>query len=131
MDAFHLRAVADVDAGRADGNTLVAGHTIAETRVAALAELLPAPQRTAILAALVIIGDHDGVFIEQHGLKAAIRTDKRAGLLAKARKDAVEQQRKRDHEREPGNVLGRRVGDDLVKRLPADDVAQQHIADEK
>ena len=38
VDAFHLGAVADVDAGGADRHALVAGHAIAEAGMAALAE---------------------------------------------------------------------------------------------
>ena len=115
MDTFHLRAVADVNAGRADGDALVAGHAIAEAGIAALDEFLRAPQRAALFAALVIVGHHNGIFIEQQGLQPAIRTDERAGLFAEPRKDAVEQQRKGDHETQPGQVLGRRIGDDLVQ----------------
>ena len=115
MDAFHLRAVADVNARRADGNALVAGHAIAEAGGAAFAGFLPALERAALLAALVVVGDDDGIFIQQHGLKAAVRTNERAGLFAKPREDAVKQQRKRDHEAQPDQMLRRRVGDDLVK----------------
>ena len=62
-------------------------------------------QLAALFAAFVIVGDDDRVFIEQRGLKPAVGTDERAGLLAEAREDGVEQQREQDHERQPGEMM--------------------------
>ena len=64
----------------------------------ALAGGFVAMQGAAFLAALVIVGDDDGVFVEQCGLQAAIRADERAGLFAEAGEDAVEEQREQAHE---------------------------------
>ena len=76
----------------------------------ALLEGLAAAQRAALLAALVVVGDDDGVLVEQRGLEPAVGADERAGLLAEPREDGVEHQREQDHDRQPVQVLapGRR-----------------------
>src|ERR1019366_4682537 len=45
--------------------------------------------------------------------------------------DSVKQNCDSDHESQAGDVLRRRVGDDLAELLPADDIAQQNVADEE
>ena len=64
LDAFHLRAVADVDAGGTDRHALSAGDTVAVAFGLALFEGLAATSRAALLASLVVVGDDDGVLIE-------------------------------------------------------------------
>src|ERR1019366_4607029 len=131
VDALHLRAVADVNAGRADGNAVVAGDAIAVAGLPAFGEHLGALDRGAFFAARVIVGDDDGILIQQKGLQAAIRTNEGASLFAKPGKDSVKQNCESDHESQAGDVLRRRVGDDLAELLPADDIAQQNVADEE
>ena len=93
----------------------------------ALLEGLPRRQRAALLAALVVVGHHDGVLVQQRGLQAAVRADERAGLLAEPGEDGVEHQREQHHGRQPLQVLRRAVGHDLEQLLGADDVGQQRV----
>jgi len=92
MDTLHLRAIADVNAGWADGDALIAGHTVAQARQATVGGWLLPVDGSAFFTPPVVIGHYDGIFIEQHGLKPAIRADEGARLLAETSKDAVEQQ---------------------------------------
>ena len=49
------------------------------------------PELPARLAAHVVIGDDDGVPVEQHSLQPAVRTDEDAGLFAEPGEDPVEE----------------------------------------
>ena len=81
LDAAELRAVADVDAGRADVHALQAvdavagGQALAPQRRAFL-------HRAARLAAIVAIGDVERVLVGQRGLDARPRAHIEADLLA-------------------------------------------------
>ena len=94
MHAFHLHTIADVYAGGADRDALVAINTISLSLGDPLHQILAALQPPALFAALVIIGDDHRVLIEHRGLQPAIRTDVRAGLLAEAREDGEKHERK-------------------------------------
>src|ERR1051326_3873296 len=97
MDAFHLGAVADVDAGGAHGDALAAADAVAEAFGAALFGRLAAAPGAAFLATFMVVGDHEGIFIEHDGLETAVGTDEGAGLFAEAGKDGVEDQGEQDH----------------------------------
>ena len=129
MHAFHLHAVADIDARRTDGDALVTINAIPVTAGDPLHEGLVPLQLAALLAAFVVVGHHHRVLVEHRGLQPAIRTDERAGLFAETRKDGEEQQREENHERQAGDVLARIVGNDRDERVDADDVGQQRVAD--
>ena len=81
LDAFELRAVADIDAGRADIHALPAIDAIAggKTFEPKLFALLDGGAR---LAAVVAIGDIQRVFVGQRGLDARPRAHIGADLLA-------------------------------------------------
>jgi hypothetical protein len=84
IDAFHLRAVADVDAGRAHHHALAAGDAIAEAGGGALVVSLIAMERAALFAPPVVVSDNHRVFVEHRALQAAVGTDEGAGLLAES-----------------------------------------------
>src|SRR5205085_6718190 len=98
MHAFHLRAVANVDAGRAHRDAGVAVHAIARAVRLAQFDGLPSLQRATLLAAFVVVGHDQSVFIHRGGHETAVRTNERAGLLAEPREDGVEEERKCSHE---------------------------------
>ena len=80
-DAFELRAVADVDAGRAHGDALVTIDAVAG-RQALVAQLLGLLHRGARLAAVIAIGDVERPFVGQRRLDARPRAHVDAYLLA-------------------------------------------------
>ena len=85
VHAFHLCAVANVDAGGTDGDTLAASDAVTEARGGALDLGLAAVKRGAFLAAFVVVGHDHGILVEHGGLEAAIGTDEGAGLHPEAR----------------------------------------------
>ena len=99
MHALHLCAVANINAGRADHDALLAGDAVAVSGGLALLDGLAAMQRAALLAPLVVVSDDDCVLVQQRGLETPVRADKGTGLLAEAGKYGVEHQRKKDHGR--------------------------------
>src|SRR5205085_1850614 len=88
-------------------------------------------QRAALLSALVVVGHDHRVLVQQRGLEAAVGTDKGAGLLTEAREDAVEQERKKRHEDEAGQMMARVVELDGQQLAAADDVGEQGVADDE
>src|SRR5690606_23418413 len=78
-DALVLQAVTDVDAGRTDLHADAAVDAVALAHRARVDALLA---RSARLAALLVIGDDQGVRVEHHRLEAGVRAHVRAHLLA-------------------------------------------------
>src|SRR5450631_1324045 len=85
--AFHLRAVPDIDPGRADLHALQAVDAIAGRRVGFLGEFLPG------FAAPVVIGDDHGVAVQEYALQTPIRTDDGAGLFPEKSIDRIKNAR--------------------------------------
>src|SRR4029077_16959174 len=83
LDAFELRAVANVDAGRADRHALTAIDAVAP----ALPHL-PGFMRSSLLAAPGAIGDEQRIVVDHAALDARPRAHIDADLLAG---DAAEQ----------------------------------------
>ena len=81
LDAAEVRAVADVDAGRADVDALVAVDAVARG-LALRPQHGVALHRAARLAAVVAVGDVERVFVGQRGLDARPRTHVEADLFA-------------------------------------------------
>src|SRR4029078_13188112 len=81
LDAFELRPVADVDAGRADRDALIAVDAVADL-LAERAQLGRLLHRGALLAAVVAIGDVERPFVGQRRLDARPRAHVGADLLA-------------------------------------------------
>src|SRR5207244_13552562 len=109
VNAFHLQAVSDVDAGRADRDTLAAINAIAKASGHAMSQRLAATQVTAFLAALKIVGDDHRVVVEHRRLEASIRADEGAGLFPKTREEGEEHQREQEHERQARKMIARIV----------------------
>ena len=69
VHAFHLRAVADIDAGRADRDALLAVDAIAEAAARRVVpRFRPRCKRPALFAALMIVGDDHGVLVEHRSI---------------------------------------------------------------
>ena len=69
--------------------------------------------------------------LEHRGLKAAVRTNKSAGLFTESREKEVEDDGETDHEPETGHVLTRAVNNDVRELLKTNDVTQEAVADEE
>src|SRR5690606_10045007 len=101
VHAFELRAVADVDTCGAYVNTQFAVDTISTCSWFVLAELRPG------LSANPVVSHHDRLPGQQYPLQSAVRAYRDTGLLAKARKHAVEDSRKGDKHGETCEVVQR------------------------
>src|SRR5262249_40128072 len=131
VHAFHLSAVADIDPGGADPDALAAIDAIAKAFAPAGFRFLAALPVRALLPALLGVSDHQGVLIQNCGLESAVRTDKRAGLLAESGEYRIEHQGEQDHESQAGDMVRRVVCADLNQLLATDDVAQKRIPDDE
>ena len=94
MDALHLHAVADIDAGGADGDALAAVDAIAHAVGAAAFHRERSAKFAPLFTALVIVGYNHRVLIEHRGLHTAVGADEGASLLAKPCENREENQRK-------------------------------------
>ena len=81
LDAVELGSVADVDAGRAHGDALIAIDAVAD-RFAERAQLVRLLQRRARFTAIVFVGDVERPFVGERGLDARPRAHVDADLLA-------------------------------------------------
>ena len=101
VDALHLEAHADVDAGRTDGDTAVAINAVTN-----LAFLVFAKD-AAGLTAIVVITNDGGMIVEQYGLESTVGTGDEAELFAEPCKIKKEKQVEKSHEGEPTPVIAR------------------------
>src|SRR5216684_3069340 len=81
LDAVELRAVTDIDPGRADGNALIAIDAVAGG-FAGCPQLVRLLQRRALFAAVVFVGDVERPFVGERRLDARPRAHIDADLLA-------------------------------------------------
>ena len=59
VDAFHLKAVSNVDSSGADGDTFVAIDTVATPGLSALYERFSSLQFPSVLASFFVVGNDD------------------------------------------------------------------------
>jgi len=121
VDAFQLRSVAYVDAGRAHIHTQLAIHAVALHRGAVFGGLAPG------FAALIVVGHHDGVFVEQYALQPAVRANHEADLLAHVGKHKEEHKGEHQHGDEAGEVAAQGLFHDVPQLINADDIGQEDI----
>ena len=79
----------------------------------------------------MVIAHHDSVFIEQRGLKSAVRANKSTGLLSEARKDGKKYQSEDHHGCQSLCMIQGVVSDDVVKLVRSNSVGKQGVADNK
>jgi hypothetical protein len=105
-DAFHLQAVADVDACGAGLDAAVATDAGARVGVGGLA---------ARFAAIFIVSDDDRYLIRQRGLDAAVSVEDDAELLAEPCEAEPEDGGECGHDGEGGSVLERAFPHELIQ----------------
>ena len=81
LDAAELGAIADIDAGRTDGDALIAVDAVAGL-LAERAQIVRLLDRGARLAAVIFVGDVERPFVGQRRLDARPRAHVDADLLA-------------------------------------------------
>src|SRR6266542_1495272 len=131
VDAFHLRAISDVDASRTHGDALAAVNAIAQAGGLTLLGRFAAMEWTALLAAFEIVSHDHRVFVPHRRLQATVGADERASLFTEAREDRVEQQREQSHERQPDEMVQRVIRNEVDESVAADDVAQERVPDQE
>src|SRR5205085_5372514 len=111
LDAIELRAVADVNASRADGDTLIAIDAVAD-RLSTRSQFVRLLQRGPLFTALVLVGDVKRPFVSQCGLDARPRAHVHANLLAHETGEHISRRRE---DRDPDIGKRRRLeGDQLL-----------------
>ena len=79
----------------------------------------------------MVVGHDHGVLVDQRRHEPSVGADEGAGLFPEAGEYPIEQQGESDHESQADKVVARIVDDDVGQLLPADDVAEERVADEQ
>ena len=124
VDALHLQALADVDAGRTGADAEIAVDAIPR---GAFLFLAPPPSR---LTATRVVADDQRLAVEEDRLEAAIGAGDDARLLAEVGKVKEHQERRTEHQGKGGRVPGGRARHPAKELIPTNEISKEGVREE-